>query len=52
MSQDFPCPITLGQWEAVIRQGKGRQSKGSRDRERLGVVKRKEDGGRCESAWL
>ena len=27
MLQDFPCPITLGQWEACDWTGEGRQSK-------------------------
>jgi hypothetical protein len=36
--QDFPCPITLGQWEACDWTGKGRPSEelgGGMDREVL-----------------
>jgi hypothetical protein len=35
--QDFPCPITLGQWEACDQTGEGRQShelRRQRERER------------------
>ena len=49
MLQDFPCPITLGQWEACDWTGK-------REAElrvpETGTVSEKEDGGGHESVWL
>ena len=46
MSQYFPCPITLGHWEACDWTGK-REAK-LRDAK----TKRKEDGGGHELMWL
>ena len=52
MLKDFPCPITLGQQEACDWTGKGEAELRVGGTESVLGRSRKENGGRCEPAWL